>query len=164
MVSHFTATWPRFFRQQLWRWGWKWKKMGQLCYPFYRQTTVHARYYHILWFLHFMDNNRNGVDRRDDRLWKIRDLFEIIKTHFSKFYNPTEHLAVDEVIVKFKGRKVFKHYIQKKKRQTFRHYNFQTAIVLDTRMTWVFTFVKAGKGRHNTWHQPTLQWLIYQER
>jgi hypothetical protein len=47
------------------------------------------------------DNNRNGVDRRDDRLWKIQDLFEIISTNFSKLYNPSKHLAVDEVIVKF---------------------------------------------------------------
>jgi len=73
-----------------------------------------ARYYHILPFLHFTDNNRNGVDRTDDRLWKIQDLLEIIRMNFSKFYNPSEHLAVDEIIVKFKGRIVFKQYIPKK--------------------------------------------------
>jgi len=56
----------------------------------------------------------NGVDRTDDRLWKIQDLFEVIRTNFSKFYNPSKHLAVDEVIVKFKGRILFKHYIPKK--------------------------------------------------
>ena len=73
-----------------------------------------ARYHHILCFLHFMDNNRNGADRTDVRLWKIRDLFEIIRTNFSKFYNPSERLAVDEIIVKFKGRIVCKQYIPKK--------------------------------------------------
>jgi hypothetical protein len=46
--------------------------------------------------------------------WKIRDLFEIIRTNFSEFYNPSGHLAVDEVIVKFKGRVLFKRYILKK--------------------------------------------------
>jgi len=60
-----------------------------------------------------MDINRNEVHRTDDRLWKIRDLFEIIRTNFSKFYSPSEHLAVDEVIVKFKGRVFFKQYIPK---------------------------------------------------
>ena len=50
------------------------------------------------------------------RLWKIRDLFEIIRTNFSKFYSPSEYLAVDEVIVKFKGRIVFKQYIPKKRK------------------------------------------------
>jgi len=91
-----------------------WTKMEQLHTPFYGQTMAHARYCHILRFLHFTDNNSNGVDRTDYRLWKIRDLFEIIRTNFSKFYNPSEHLVVDEVIVKFKGRVLFKQYIPKK--------------------------------------------------
>jgi len=76
-----------------------WMKTEQLCTPFYGQTMAHASCYHVLRFLHFPDNNRNGVDRTDDRLWKIRDLFEIIRTNFSKFYNPSEYLAVDEVTV-----------------------------------------------------------------
>ena len=59
-----------------------------------------------------MDNNRT-VDSHD-RLWKIRDLFEILRTNFAKFYNPSEHLVVGEVIVKFKGRVIFKQYIPKK--------------------------------------------------
>jgi len=58
-----------------------WTKMEQLCTPFYGQKMAHARYCHILRFLHFTDNNRNG----DDRLWKIRDLFEIIRTNFLNF-------------------------------------------------------------------------------
>jgi hypothetical protein len=78
-----------------------WTKMEQLCTPFYGQTMAHARYCHILRFLHFTDNNRNVVDRTDERLWQLRDLFEIIRTNFSKLYNPSEHLAVDEVTVKF---------------------------------------------------------------
>jgi hypothetical protein len=36
------------------------------------------------------------------------------ETNFSKFYNPSEHFAVDEVTVKFKGRVIFKQYITKK--------------------------------------------------
>jgi len=36
--------------------------------------------------------------------------------YFSKFYNPSEYLAVDEVIVKFKGKIVFKQYILKKRK------------------------------------------------
>jgi len=42
-------------------------------------------------------------DENSDRLWKIRNLFDILNDKFSKFYNPSEHLAVEEVIVKFKG-------------------------------------------------------------
>jgi len=111
-----------------------WTKMEQLHIPFYGQTLARARYCHILCFLHFTDNNRNGVDRTDDRLWKIRDLFEIIRTNFSKFYNLSEHLAVDEVIVKFKGRVLFKQYIPKKcKLLASKRSNYAT--LLDTHMT-----------------------------
>jgi len=94
-----------------------WTKMEQLCCPFYGQMMARARYYHILRFLHFTDSNRNPVDRTGDRLWKLRDLFEIPRTNFSKFYNPSEHLAIDEVIVKFRGRVLFKRYIPKKRRR-----------------------------------------------
>jgi len=48
-----------------------WTKIEQLCTPFYGQRTARSRYCHILRFLHFMDNNRNGVDTTDDRMWKI---------------------------------------------------------------------------------------------
>jgi len=110
--------------------------MERLCLPFYGQTIVRARYYHILRILHFTDNNRNGVDRRADGLWKIQDLFEIIRTNFSKFYNPTEHLAVDEVIVKFKGRIVFEQYIPPQKNAKISASKCSNcATLLDTHMT-----------------------------
>ena len=84
--------------------------------PFYGTMMNRDRYLHILCYLHFTDN-RNESDRTDenfDRLWKIRDLFEIMTSTFSKFYNSSENLAVDEVIVSFKGRVIFKQYIPKK--------------------------------------------------
>jgi hypothetical protein len=40
-------------------------------------------------------------------------LSDIIRINFSKFYNPSELLAVKEVVVKFKGKIVFKQYSQK---------------------------------------------------
>jgi len=47
------------------------------------------------------------MHENSDRLWKIRNLFDILNEKFSKFYSPSEHLAVDKVIVKFKGRVIF---------------------------------------------------------
>jgi len=44
-----------------------WTKMEQLRTPFYGQTMARARYCHILRFLNFTGNNRNGADRTDDR-------------------------------------------------------------------------------------------------
>ena len=47
----------------------------------------------------------------------MTDLFEILNATFSKFYNPSENLAIDEVIVSFKGRVIFKQYIPKKRKR-----------------------------------------------
>ena len=44
---------------------------------------------------------------------RYRDLFEILIATFSKFYNSSENLDIDEVIVSFKGRVIFKQYIPK---------------------------------------------------
>jgi len=104
-VFQFTAFKPRYFCQHLWRLGDMsrnvcifgsdiqmghkfqgrledfWMKMEQFCCPSYGQMMVRAGYYHILHILHFADNNRNGVDKTDDRLiWKSKDeLFRILQ-------------------------------------------------------------------------------------
>jgi hypothetical protein len=54
------------------------------------------------------------TDKNYDRLWKIRDVLKILNKTFSKFYNPSEHLAIHEVIVLFKGRVIFQQYILKR--------------------------------------------------
>ena len=76
---------------------------------FYGNAMPRDRYRHILRFLHFTDNKKvpDMKNESSDRFWKIRKLFDFLNDKFSKFYNPSEHLAVDEVIVKFKGRVIF---------------------------------------------------------
>ena len=93
-----------------------WSRSYNFHTPFYGNAMKRDRFFHILRFLHFTDN-RNEPDKRDensDRLWKMRNLFLILNEKFSKFYSPSEHLTVDEVIVKFKGRVIFQQYIPKK--------------------------------------------------
>jgi len=74
------------------------------------------RYRHILRLLHFTDSNNEPdmTEENSDRLRKMRNQFKILNKMFSKFYSPSEHLAVEEVIVLFKGRVIFRQYIQKK--------------------------------------------------
>jgi hypothetical protein len=87
--------------------------MDQFYMPLYSNKMKRDRFLHILRFLHFSDN-RNEIDKTEencDRLWKIHDMLEILKEAFSKLYNHSKHLAVDEVTVLFKRRVVFKHYI-----------------------------------------------------
>ena len=39
------------------------------------------------------------------------NLFEILNEKFSKFYSPSEYVVVDEFIVKYKGRAIFRQYM-----------------------------------------------------
>jgi hypothetical protein len=82
---------------------------------FLGKTMKQDRFCHILRYLHF--TNRDEPDKRDDnfdRLWKMRTIFDMLNDSYAKYYSPTEHLAVDEIIVLFKGRVVFKQCILKK--------------------------------------------------
>jgi len=40
--------------------------------------------------------------------WKIREVLDILNVVYSKFYNPSEHMAIDEVTVLFKEKGAFK--------------------------------------------------------
>ena len=72
--------------------------------------------YPHIWLLQFTDNINEAdmMDENSDRLRKMRSLSAILNKTFSKFYSPSENLAVDEVIVLFKGRAIFWQYIPKK--------------------------------------------------
>ncbi|XP_035217856.1 piggyBac transposable element-derived protein 4-like [Stegodyphus dumicola] len=87
--------------------------------PFFGKAIARDRYLNILRFLHFSDNKLapNKEDPEYDRMWKIRNVFEILNYRFKEIYDPTEELAVDEVIVAFKGRVVFRQYIPKKRKR-----------------------------------------------
>jgi len=76
------------------------------------------RFLHILRFLHFADNSHRPDPAEEyDRLWKIRTVFDTLNQACPKFHNPSEHLAVVEVIVKFQSRVIFRQYIPKKRKR-----------------------------------------------
>jgi hypothetical protein len=54
------------------------------------------------------------MEENNDRLRKTWDVTEILNRMFSKFYNPSENLATDELIVLVKQRAIFRQYIPKK--------------------------------------------------
>jgi len=65
------------------------------------------RFFHILQFLHF--ENNDDLDYK--RLWKIQKIFDSLNNKFCEMYNLTEHFAVDEVIMFYKRRVIFWQYV-----------------------------------------------------
>ena len=102
------------------------------------------RFLHILHFLHFADNSqRSDKGEEYDRLWKLRTVFNKMNKTYAKFYNPFEHLAVDEVIVKFKGRVIFRQNIppspKKSSASKFTNSVMNQGIHMPWKCTWVET-------------------------
>jgi uncharacterized protein YcaQ len=86
-----------------------WSMTTNSTHTFLSSAMKQDRYLHILRFLHFTENKNEPdmTDRNSDMLWKMQNLSEIQRKTFSKFYNPSEHLAINEVIMWFKGRVIF---------------------------------------------------------
>jgi hypothetical protein len=82
-----------------------WTTAEQFLTSLYGNTLKRDRYFYIFRSLHFRDKNAE-IDRKTDtcdRLWKIRTIFDILNDSYENYYNPSEHLAADEISVKFKG-------------------------------------------------------------
>ena len=88
-------------------------------------------------FLHFQDNqdaNYNANDPQRDRLFKVRAVLDMLKERFNNVYYPPEHITVDESLILFKGRLLFKQYIKtKRSRFGIKFFELSTAdgILLD---------------------------------
>lgn len=70
----------------------------------------------ILQFLHFADNSRyHANDPKHDRLYKVRPVVEYLVSKFKSVYIPEEHISIDEELLLWKGRLVFKQDIPLKR-------------------------------------------------
>jgi len=68
----------------------------------------------MLRFVHSSDKNElDKTDDNDDWLWKMRAIFDKRNDSYAKYYNLTIHVAVDEIIMLFEGRVIFKQFIQR---------------------------------------------------
>ena len=84
--------------------------------PIFSQLMGRDRFLLLLRFLHFADNrNYNPNDPDRDRLYKVREVTDMIKRRCSSVYYPGKKLSVDESLVLFKGRVTFKQYIKTKR-------------------------------------------------
>lgn len=77
-------------------------------------NTMPRNHFHMVnSFLHFA-NNENSMECDADRydpLFKIRPVFRNSEERFSALYIPDQHLGVDEMMVRWKGKMGFKQYM-----------------------------------------------------
>ena len=95
-----------------------WSKDSLYSSPIFGQVMARQRFQLILRFLHFQDNEDPQYNQQDlnrDRLFKIRNILKKTREKFKTVYYPSEDITLDESLVLYKGRLLFKQYIKTKR-------------------------------------------------
>jgi len=80
----------------------------------YHDRRPFLAHFMLLAFHNDKDKEDDKNDDNFERLWKVREVSDIIHVIYSKVYNPSEHMAIDAVTVLFKGKGAFWQCIPKK--------------------------------------------------
>ena len=74
-----------------------------------RSTMPRERFELLLKFWHFANNDETHSSQ--DRFFKLRSLLHLLKARFSSVYTPGLVITIDETMVPWRGRLLFKQYI-----------------------------------------------------
>ena len=86
-----------------------WSTDPLLATPFFSSVMSRGRFYSILCWFHF-NNNATRPEDCTDRLYKVRPVYDMLIEKFKTVYTPGEHLSLDEGMLKWRGRLLFKVY------------------------------------------------------
>jgi hypothetical protein len=95
-----------------------WAKDELIRTPIFGEIMARDRFYILLRFLHFSDNKDPLYDAADpnrDRLYKVRPFIRKIQARCRRVYYPGKNLCVDESLLLYKGRLLFKQCIRTKR-------------------------------------------------
>jgi hypothetical protein len=74
-----------------------------------RNAMSRERFELLLKFWHF--SNNDNKDSNQDRLFKLKPILDLLKVRFSSVYMPGSIVSVDETMIPWRGRLLFKQYI-----------------------------------------------------
>lgn len=89
-----------------------WSTDHLIATPIFGEVMPRDRFLAIMKALHFNDNENQPVG---DRLFKIRPILLHLNKKFHSCINPYQNLCIDESLMPWKGRLVFKQYLPKKR-------------------------------------------------
>lgn len=115
-----------------------WSKDPMLQMPIIPKIMSNDRYMDIQRFIHFSDNE----EQNDDRLRKIRTIWELVMSNFRTLLQPGKCLSVDETLVLHKGRLHFRQYIPNKASK----FGIKTFSIVDEGTKMILnSFIYSGK-------------------
>ncbi|CAH2012125.1 unnamed protein product [Acanthoscelides obtectus] len=81
----------------------------------FRNYMSRNRFLVVLRCLHFAHNPQEGEPRPADRLHKVRTLVDFFNHKMFAIYSPQKNLSIDESMLLWRGRLLFRQYIKNKK-------------------------------------------------
>ena len=130
--------------------------------PYFGQCMSRNRFQLLNKFLHFNDNELRPSNC-DDKLYKVRPVYEHIVSKWHKLYRLGEHIAIDEAMLKWRGRLGIKVYMRNKPvkygiksyilADSLTHYCWNMDIYHRVRKTVIETVQNLLSDEcHNLWH------------
>lgn len=79
-----------------------------------KASFSYSRFNFLLRNICFDDLNKREKMIKEDKFSLFREIFKIVNNRFSKYYEPSEFLVIDEQLIKFSGRVSFRQFIKSK--------------------------------------------------
>ena len=120
----------------------------------------------ILKFLHLNDSEvqpQRG-DPTFDKLYKVRPFLDLVLENFKSYYQPHQHIAIDESMISYKGRLSFIQYLPKKPHK----WGLKAWVLADSTnvYTWgwkLYTGKEGGATEHGLAHRVVME-LVNDQR
>lgn len=90
-----------------------WSRNPILNFSLPKETMTRMRFELLLKFWHF--SNNQDLQASQDRLYKVKNLVDRLVQTYKEYFTPGEKICIDESMVPFRGRLLFKQYLPKKK-------------------------------------------------
>lgn len=91
-----------------------WSSVRALRFDLIADAISVNRFEEIQRYLHFVDNENILDDDKQNRFWKLKPIIDSLHDSFHKGQENEEHLAIDEMMIPFKGKHSAKQYIKNK--------------------------------------------------
>ncbi|XP_055910454.1 piggyBac transposable element-derived protein 4-like [Eupeodes corollae] len=88
-----------------------WSKKNLYNFGIPARTMSRNRFQLLLNFIHFTDNTSIAAG---DRIGKLKPLLDMLQTKFQRVIIPGENMVIDETVIPWRGRLVFRQYIPNK--------------------------------------------------
>ena len=112
-----------------------WERDGKLtATPSIGKFMSRNRFARISANLHFADLDETDPN---DRLYKVREIIEPLKKKFKDSHSPDQKLCIDESLVLFRGRTIFRQYIPSKRHR----FGLKFFVLCDCATGYVLDFV-----------------------